>query len=188
MLRPIERFYGLQAFQAPAFPDARGVLIQSFVRSDLEARGIPGDFKQAIQSRSRLGVLRGLHFQWQPPQGKLIRCVSGGIHDVVVDLRLGSPTRGDHAAVELSERNNLALWVPPGFAHGFLTLEEDSVVLYFCTEEWNPAGEAGLLCDDPSLAISWPQPAALVSAKDKSNLTLQAWLADPRSAAFQFRS
>jgi dTDP-4-dehydrorhamnose 3,5-epimerase len=187
MLQAIVRFPGLQAFQAPVYPDERGTLIQSFVRSGLEARGIPGDFKQAIQNRSHLGVVRGLHFQWQPPQGKLIRCVSGRVHDVVVDLRPESPTCGDHAAVELSERNNLVLWVPPGFAHGFLVLEEDSVVLYFCTEEWNPAGEGGLRYDDPALGIAWPRAAVLISSKDKANLTLQAWLSDPRSAAFQFR-
>ncbi len=186
MRRAVDEIRGLQLFPAASFPDDRGVLIQAFVRSRLEARGVPGDFKQAIQSRSHRGVLRGLHFQWRPPQGKLVRCLSGSIYDVAVDLRLGSPSCGDHAAVELSDRNNLVLWVPPGFAHGFLALEEDSELLYFCTEEWNPDGEAGLRHDDPALGIDWPLPAALISPKDRQNLTLQEWLADPRSATFRF--
>ncbi len=186
MLRPVDQIPGLQAFQARTFPDDRGVLLQAFVRRDLEARGIPGEFRQAIQSRSHRGVIRGLHFQWDPPQGKLVRCVSGRIFAVVVDIRNGSPTLGDHACVELSAENNCVLWVPEGFAHGFMTLEADSVMLYFCTEEWNPTGEGGLLWSDPELRISWPVLQPTVSAKDRQNFTLAQWLADERSKAFVF--
>jgi dTDP-4-dehydrorhamnose 3,5-epimerase len=186
MLRPVDQIPGLKAFQARAFPDERGVLLQAFVGSDLAARGIPGEFRQAIQSRSHRGVIRGLHFQWDPPQGKLVRCVSGRIFDVVVDIRHGSPTLGDHACLELTAENNKVLWVPAGFAHGFMTLEADSVMLYFCTEEWNPAGEGGILWSDPALRIAWPALQPLVSAKDRQNLTLTQWLSDERSRAFVF--
>jgi dTDP-4-dehydrorhamnose 3,5-epimerase len=187
MLRPIEQIPGLRAFQARAFPDERGVLVQSFVRSDLKARGIPTDFRQAIQSRSRRGVVRGLHFQWNPPQGKLVRCVSGRIFDVVVDIRHGSPTLGDHASLELSEDNYNMVWVPEGFAHGFMALEEASVILYFCTAEWKSNGEGGILWNDPALQIEWPALRPLVSAKDRQNFTLAGWLADERSKAFTFK-
>lgn len=186
MLRPIDQIPGLQAFQARSFADERGVLLQAFVRSDLAARGIPGEFRQAIQSRSHRGVIRGLHFQWDPPQGKLVRCASGRIFDVVVDIRHGSPTLGDYACLELSGENRNILWVPAGFAHGFMTLEEDSVMLYFCTEEWRPTGEGGILWSDPSLRIDWPPLQPLVSAKDQQNFTLAEWLADERSKALVF--
>ena len=186
MLRRPEEIPGLKLFEARSFPDERGFLLQSFVKSDLEARGIPAGFRQAIQSRSRRGVVRGLHFQWDPPQGKLIRCVHGHIHDVVVDLRHGSPTLGDHAALDLSAENNLVLWVPPGFGHGFMALEDDSIVLYFCTEEWNRTGEGGILWNDPRLSIKWPDLAALVSPKDRENYSLSAWLQDSRSLSFRF--
>ena len=186
MLRPVNQIQGLRAFQARSFPDERGTLLQAFVRSDLESRGIRTDFRQAIQSRSHRGVIRGLHFQWDPPQGKLVRCVSGRIFDVVVDIRHGSPTLGDHACVELDTENNNVLWVPAGFAHGFMTLEADSVMLYFCTQEWNPAGEDGLLWSDPALGIGWPAVQPQVSAKDRHNLTLAGWLADERSKVFVF--
>ncbi len=185
MLRPIPEIPGLRLFEARCFHDERGALLQAFVRSDLTERGIPADFRQAIQSRSRRGVVRGLHFQWDPPQGKLIRCVRGRIYDAVVDIRHGSPVLGDHAAVEMSGENNLVLWVPPGLAHGFMALEEDTIVLYMCTEEWNREGEGGILWNDPSLSIAWPCPDALASPKDQRNPNLSEWLQDPRSRSFR---
>jgi dTDP-4-dehydrorhamnose 3,5-epimerase len=184
MLRRVEDVQGVQVFEAACFPDERGFLLQSFTQSGLERRGIPGVFAQAIQSRSRRGVLRGMHYQWDPPQGKLVRCVSGRILDVAVDLRRASSTQGDHVAVEMSGENHKVIWVPPGFAHGFLALEEDSVVLYFCTTEWNPRGEGGILWNDPALGIHWNGEVALVSARDRQNMTLAEWLQDPRSALF----
>ena len=168
---------GIVTFQAPVFPDDRGFLLQSYVRSELEKRGIPGDFRQAIQSKSRRGVVRGLHFQWDPPQGKLIRCIEGRIWDVVVDLRHGSPAQGCHSALEMSGENHWVLWVPPGFAHGFMALEDNSIVLYECTAEWSPAAEGGILWNDPELEIDWPPIDPLVSEKDRKNPTLAAWLA-----------
>jgi len=184
MLRSIEEVKGLQCFTAKCYPDDRGFLLQSYVRSELEMLGIAADFRQAIQSRSKRGVVRGLHFQWDPPQGKLIRCVSGSILDVAVDVRHHSPTLGDHVILEMSERNNTVFWLPPGFAHGFMALENETIVLYECTAEWAPSGEGGIRWDDPDLGIAWPQIPALVSAKDNCNLGFAEWLSDPRSAAF----
>ncbi|MBM3791649.1 MAG: dTDP-4-dehydrorhamnose 3,5-epimerase [Acidobacteria bacterium] len=149
--------------------------------------GIHADFRQAIQSTSRCGVVRGLHFQWEPAQGKLVRCVAGRVFDVVVDVRHGSPTLGDHAVVELSEDNRQVIWISPGFAHGFLAQQERSIVLYECTAEWAPEGEGGILWDDPALGIQWPaQSSVTVSEKDRRQPTLDLWLRDPRSRKFMF--
>jgi dTDP-4-dehydrorhamnose 3,5-epimerase len=184
MLRQIDQIDGIQVFVANVFIDARGFLLQSYVQSDLRSRGIPGEFRQAIQSTSRRGAVRGLHFQWNPPQGKLIRCLRGAICDMVVDLRHGSATCGDHACAELTGENRKVLWVPSGFAHGFMAMEDESIVLYECTAEWNPSGEGGILWNDPQLGIRWPSLTPLVSEKDSRNPTLSAWLADRRSRAF----
>jgi dTDP-4-dehydrorhamnose 3,5-epimerase len=184
MRRSIEEVSGPECFTAKSYPDERGFLLQSYVCSDLQACGITADFRQAIQSKSRRGTVRGLHFQWDPPQGKLIRCVTGAILDVAVDIRPGSPTVGDHVVLEMSGRNGLVFWLPPGFAHGFMALEDDSIVLYECTAEWSPSGEGGILWNDPALKIEWPWIPPVVSAKDKSNPPLKEWLADPRLGAF----
>jgi dTDP-4-dehydrorhamnose 3,5-epimerase len=174
----------VQIFEARSFPDERGFLIQSYVKSDLESRGIRADFRQAIQSQSRRGVVRGLHFQWDPPQGKLIRCVSGAIFDVLVDVRPASPTLGEHIAVELSDKNNNVIWAPPGLAHGFMALAESSVVFYECSAEWAPKAEGGILWNDPALGIQWPELDPICSPKDALNPTLAEWLKDPRSHLF----
>lgn len=147
--------------------------------------GVSGDFPQALQSKSKRGVVRGMHFQWDPPQGKLVRCAAGRILDVVVDVRHGSPTLGDHAAVELSGDNHLLLWIPAGFAHGFMALEDDTIVFYHCTAEWSPHAEGGILWNDPKLAIDWPDLTPLLSRKDRECQTLAQWLSDPRSQAFR---
>ncbi len=175
----------IQIFEVRSFPDDRGYLLQSYVRSDLLSRGIPAGFCQAIQSKSHRGVVRGLHFQWEPPQGKLIRCVSGVIFDVLVDIRPFSATLGEHVTVELSEENRKAVWAPPGFAHGFMALAQDSIVLYECTAEWAPHAEGGILWNDPELGIRWPDINPIVSAKDQRNPSLSQWLKDPRAAKFQ---
>ena len=185
MLRPTSELSGLCAFTARRFTDERGALIQSYTRSGLEAIGIRVEFRQALQSVSKRGVVRGLHFQWDPPQGKLVRCLKGAVYDTVVDVRFGSPTLGDHAAVELSEGNDAALWVPPGFAHGFMALADDSVVFYECTAEWAPGAEGGILWSDPALGIEWPDIPPIVSDKDLRMPTLAQWLADPKSSLFR---
>lgn len=185
MRRSIEQLNGLRVFPTRRFLDERGFVLQSYRRTDLKAQGIAVEFKQALQSQSRRGVVRGMHFQWDPPQGKLVRCAHGSVLDVVVDIRPGSATLGDHAAVELTAVNGLVLWAPPGFAHGFMALDDDSLVFYECTEEWAPAGEGGILWSDPALGIEWPAIPPIVSEKDSHAPTLAQWLADPRSNRFR---
>ena len=186
MLVDPSRIPAIKIFEAPAFPDERGFLLQSWVASDLAARGLPREFKQAIQTCSRRGVMRGLHFQWDPPMGKLVRCIVGAILDVVVDVRVGSPTLGDHVAVELGGRNHRIIWVPPGFAHGTFALEEGSIVLYECTAEHGPGREGGIRWNDPALGIAWPGIPTIVSEKDRVAPTLAEWLADPRAQHFRY--
>ena len=181
-----EQMPGIKVLTAKRFPDERGYLVQSWVKADVEAEGIPSHFKQAIQTVSKRGVLRGLHFQWDPPMGKYVRCLHGAILDVVVDVRHGSPTLGKHVAVELSERNHQVIWVPPGFAHGTFALEEGSIVLYECTSEHGPGREGGILWNDPALGIAWPDISPVVSEKDQVAPPLRAWLDDPRSRQFHF--
>jgi dTDP-4-dehydrorhamnose 3,5-epimerase len=180
------RMPGIQVLTAKRYPDERGFLLQSWVREDLEGAGIPSDFKQAIQTVSRRGVVRGLHFQWAPPMGKYVRCVHGAILDVVVDVRHGSPAIGHHAAVELSGENHQVIWVPPGFAHGTFALTDHAIVLYECTAAHGVGGEGGIRWDDPALCIDWPKIDPIVSEKDQKAPTLAEWLADPRSQNFRF--
>jgi dTDP-4-dehydrorhamnose 3,5-epimerase len=181
-----EQMPGVKVVTARNFGDARGYLVQSWVQSDLDAWGIPSTFKQAIQTVSHRGVVRGLHFQWDPPMGKYVRCLRGALLDVVVDVRHGSPHLGDHVAVELSERNHHAIWVPPGFAHGIFALEDGATALYECTTEHGPGREGGILWNDPALEIAWPDIAPIVSEKDQAAPTLRAWLDDPRSQEFRY--
>src|SRR5215510_16256693 len=141
MLIEPEQMPGVKVVTAKTFPDERGYLVQSWVAAELDAQGIPSTFKQAIQTVSHRGVVRGLHFQWDPPMGKYVRCLRGAILDVVVDVRHGSPTLGDHVAVELTGTNHRQIWVPPGFAHATFALADDSVVLYECTAAHGPGRE-----------------------------------------------
>lgn len=163
---PIE---GLVIIEPRAFPDERGFFMESYKQSDFEKAGILGPFVQDNHSRSKRGVLRGLHFQ-RPPhaQGKLVRVSRGCAWDVAVDLREGSLTFGKYFALELSESNRLMFWIPAGFAHGFLALEDDTELQYKCTAEYNAASDGGLRWNDPDIAIAWPDIGIppLVSAKD----------------------
>lgn len=186
MRREPDELPGVRLFTVREFADSRGFLLQSWMRSDLAARGLPNEFTQAIQTYSRKGVLRGAHFQWAPPMGKLVRCVHGAIIDVVVDVRHGSPALGDHAAVELTGSNHRVIWVPPGFAHATLALADDTIVLYECTAEYGAGGEGGIRWNDPALGIAWPHASPLVSEKDERAPTLAEWLADSRSQHFRF--
>ena len=154
------------------FGDARGFFSEVWKRSALKAQGLDVDFVQDNHSLSReVGVLRGLHFQRPPSaQGKLVRVVRGRILDVAVDIRVGSPTYGKHVACELSSENWHQLWVPRGFAHGFLTLEPDSEVLYKVDAEYDAQADGGIAWDDPALGIEWPAPAGGLVLSDKDRV------------------
>ena len=139
------------------FGDARGFFYESFnAREFAEVTGLDSVFVQDNHSKSARGVLRGLHYQIQHPQGKLVRVIDGDVFDVAVDLRKSSPTFGKSVGVRLSAENNRQLWIPPGFAHGFVVLSETAQFLYKTTDYWYPAHERSLLWNDPELAIDWP--------------------------------
>lgn len=150
------------------FGDERGFFFESFNQKVLsEALGEEYSFVQDNHSRSAKGVLRGLHYQIQKPQGKLTRVVQGSVYDVAVDLRKKSPTFGAWVGVELSEKNQRQLWVPPGFAHGFIVLSESADFLYKTTEYYAPEHERAIRWDDPTLAIDWPAALTpILSQKD----------------------
>jgi len=154
--------------QPNVFGDHRGYFTESYNQKDFDALGIEGEFVQDNQSLSKKGILRGLHFQ-KPPhaQGKLVRVIKGKVLDVIVDIRKSSPTYGEHMKVELSEENFTMLWVPPGFAHGFLTLSEDTIFAYKCTDFYAPESEEGLMWNDAGLAIDWGVSDPSLSDKDK---------------------
>ncbi len=148
------------------FEDVRGFFMEAYKASVFAQAGINYAFVQDNHSKSKKGVLRGLHYQLEPKaQGKLVRCIKGKIWDVAVDIRRGSPTFGRWVAVELSEENKYMLWIPPGFAHGFLALE-DCEIIYKCTEEYAPELDRGIIWNDPDIAISWPIDNPILSAKD----------------------
>ena len=152
------------------FGDERGFFMETYKRSDFESTGIDIDFVQDNHSKSIKGVLRGLHFQTEPKaQGKLVRCIRGKIFDVAVDIRKGSPTFGKWVGVELSEENKLMLWIPKGFAHGFLTLSEEAEIIYKVSgSEYSPEHDRSIRWNDPDIGINWPlEGEPILSEKDR---------------------
>ena len=149
---------GVVLIDPRVFGDERGYFLEAWSRRKFEAAGITAEFVQDNHSRSRQWTLRGLHYQIQHPQGKLVRVASGAIYDVVVDLRRSSPAFGRWAGIELSEANHRMLWVPPGLAHGFVVLSEFADFLYKCTDDYYPEHERSISWADPKLAIQWQIP------------------------------
>jgi dTDP-4-dehydrorhamnose 3,5-epimerase len=147
--------------------DARGFFVETWRENRWSEGGVRGPFVQDNHSRSRRGTLRGLHAQVRRPQGKLVRVVYGEIWDVAVDVRLGSPSFGRHAAERLSAENFLQLWIPPGFAHGFVVLSDEAEFVYKCTDYYDPSDELRILWNDPALAIPWPITEPLLSEPDR---------------------
>lgn len=155
------------------FGDDRGFFYESYNRRVMEAAGIAGDFVQDNHSRSAKGVLRGLHYQIQQPQGKLVRVTVGEVFDVAVDIRKSSPTFGKWVGLSLSAANKRMVWIPPGFAHGFLVLSDYAEFLYKTTDYWAPEHERCIMWNDPDLAIDWPiQGEPQLSGKDKEGKLL----------------
>lgn len=161
-------FEGLVILEPNAFEDKRGFFLETYNKKDFEKNGIFYTFVQDNHSKSAKNVLRGLHFQINNPQGKLVRCIAGSILDVAVDIREGSHTFGNHFMIELNAINKLSLMIPPGFAHGFLTLEENTEINYKCTDFYNPNDEGGIIWNDKELNIDWPTKNPILSEKDSS--------------------
>ena len=159
---------GLALISLTVHRDTRGFFVERFQMKNFGKHGLPTQFVQDNHSRSLPGVLRGLHYQRGPAQGKLVGVIRGRIFDVTVDLRTDSPTFGQSLGIELSDENAHLLWIPPGFAHGFFVLgEEPADVLYKVDAPYHPAGEGGLHWADPELAIPWPVRAPIVSVRDQ---------------------
>lgn len=155
------------------FGDNRGYFMETYKQSDFEEAGIHCNFIQDNQSKSRRGVLRGLHFQKQYPQAKLVRVIKGEVYDVAVDLRKSSPTFGKYVGVLLSEDNKKQFFIPRGFAHGFLVLSEEAEFVYKCDNLYHPEDEGGLMYNDSEVGINWPEAGEiLLSDKDRNFPTL----------------
>lgn len=166
---------GLYVIEPKVFGDERGYFMETYHYEDFKAAGLSMVFVQDNQSMSRKGVLRGLHFQKTHPQGKLVRVLSGSVYDVAVDLRKSSKTYGQHYGVILTGDNKKMFYVPEGFAHGFLVLSETAEFTYKCTDFYHPEDEAGIMWNDPEIAIEWPisgDMSVLLSDKDKKHPTL----------------
>ncbi|MGX7951249.1 dTDP-4-dehydrorhamnose 3,5-epimerase [Tsuneonella sp. HG249] len=166
---------GAAVIEPRVYGDERGFFLESWNAEAFMDAGLPSAFVQDNHSRSMKGVLRGLHFQNPGAQGKLVRVVSGGVFDVIVDLRRASSTFGQWYGIELTAANKRMLWVPEGFAHGFLTLVDATDVLYKCTAHYAPQSEHSLAWDDPEVGIVWPLDGApVLSAKDAAGQPLAA--------------
>lgn len=165
---------GVLILEPKVFGDERGFFFESYNKKALEKAGIVDEFVQDNHSRSVRNVLRGLHYQIKQPQGKLIRVIQGEVFDVAVDIRRSSPSFGKCDGVTLSAENRRMLWVPPGFAHGFLVLSKSAEFLYKTTDYWAPEHERCIIWNDPDLAINWPlQDEPVLSAKDKLGQALK---------------
>ena len=152
--------------------DERGYFFELWNAARFRELGLPDTFVQCNVSRSGAGVIRGLHFQYPNPQGKLVSVLEGRVYDVAVDIRLGSPTFAKWVATELSAENKLSLYVPPGFAHGFCVLSDAAEFVYKCTDFYAPEHERGIVWNDPQIAIDWPIADPILSEKDAAYPTL----------------
>lgn len=169
-----------------AIDDERGFFMETFHRGQFRALGLPVEFPQDNQSRSRRGVIRGLHFQWDPPMGKLMRVTFGSAYLVAVDIRRESPTLGKWFGLEVSAENRKQVWAPPGFARGFCVLSEYADVQYKCTGTYNGKAESGIRWNDPAIGIAWPVSDPVLSPKDRDARTLAEWLRSPESWNFSY--
>jgi len=163
------------------FQDSRGFFSESFRADQFKSLGLPTEFVQDNHSGSTKGVVRGLHFQWEPPMGKLMRVTRGCAFLVAVDIRKASPTLGKWVGIEASAENRRAVWAPAGFARGFCALSEITEIQYKCTGIYNAKAESAIRWNDPAIGIQWPLSDVLVSEKDRNARTLAEWLASPES-------
>jgi dTDP-4-dehydrorhamnose 3,5-epimerase len=168
------------------FRDDRGFFMETFRRDLFQENDLPRDFVQDNHSCSTRGVVRGLHFQWDPPMGKLMRVSMGSAFLVAVDIRAGSPTLGKWFGVEASAENRRQVWAPAGFARGFCVLSQVAEIQYKCTGIYNNKGEAGIRWNDPEIGIEWPLQDVVLSEKDRNAPTLAQWLSRPEAVNFGY--
>ena len=168
------------------FRDGRGFFTEIYREDQFTALGLPYRFVQENHSGSVKDVVRGLHFQWDPPMGKLMRVSKGSAFLVAVDIRKGSPTLGKWVGIETSAENRRQVWAPAGFARGFCVLSDHAEIQYQCTGIYNSKAESSILWNDPEVGIQWPAKNALVSERDMQAQTLAQWLASPLSDNFRY--
>ena len=178
---------GLIIVKPEVFGDDRGFFSEVYRKDQFEQLGLPGDFVQLNHSKSTRNVLRGLHFQWNPPMGKLMRVTVGTAFLVAVDIRKGSPTLGQWAGYEISAENKLNIWAPAGFARGFCVLSEFAEIEYLTTGIYNGECEAGIAWNDPEIAVDWPVNDPILSEKDQKAQLLSDWLKKDESNYFFYK-
>ncbi len=157
---------GVTIIEPQIFPDERGYFFETFQAERYHSQGLPVKFVQDNFSHSKKDVVRGLHYQLERPQGKLVNVLSGRILDIIVDIRLDSPTFGQHVAIELDDKSHKQIYIPPGFAHGFCALSDNANVLYKCTDFYHKPSERGIIWNDPELNLPWPVKTPILSPKD----------------------
>jgi dTDP-4-dehydrorhamnose 3,5-epimerase len=172
--------------KAEFYKDDRGFFVEEFREDQFRELGLPSNFMQENHSGSVENVIRGLHFQFQPQMGKLMRVLSGRAFLVAVDIRKNSPTLGDWFGIEIAAEERKQLWAPAGFARGFCVLSDYAEIQYLCTAVYNPSGESGILWSDPEVGIPWPVTDPILSSKDSAAQTLKQWLSRPESENFKF--
>jgi dTDP-4-dehydrorhamnose 3,5-epimerase len=173
-------------FVPKPFSDDRGYFMETYREDQFRELGLPASFVQDNHSYSKKGVVRGLHFQWEPPMGKLMRVTRGAAFLVAVDLRLESPTLGKWVGIESTAENRKQVWAPASFARGFCALTDDVEVQYKCTGIYNGKAEAAIRWDDPEIGIEWPVRDLIMSEKDRKAQTLAEWLASPNARHFVY--
>ena len=177
---------GVAVLSPEVFEDERGFFMEAYRADQFEALGLPREFVQENHSCSVTSVLRGLHFQHDPPMGKLMRVTAGEAYLVAVDIRKGSPTLGQWYGRLVSAENKLQVWAPAGFARGFCVPSGVAELQYKCTGIYNKAGESGILWNDPAIGIDWPVETPILSGKDATAQTLAQWLELPESDRFSY--
>jgi dTDP-4-dehydrorhamnose 3,5-epimerase len=179
---------GLLVLKTDVFTDDRGFFMETFRTDAFASLGLPTTFAQDNRSRSKKGVLRGLHFQWDPPQGKLVRVAQGVAYLAMADIRRKSPSFGSWFGTEVSADSGTILWVPPGFANGFCAISEVVDIEYKCTTLYNSRAEGSIRWNDPTIDIRWPTGNPIISERDAAGQTLDDWLQKPESHRFEFRA
>jgi len=180
-----EHFGAVKVLRPDAFQDHRGFFLEAYRQDEFAKVGLPTNFVQLNHSGSVKNVVRGLHFQWEPPMGKLMRVVRGAAMLVAVDIRKDSPTLGEWAGVEASAENRLAMWAPASFARGFAVRSDFAEIEYLCTGTYYGANESGIRWNDPEIGVNWGVDEPILSDRDTTAQTLREWLARPESDQFR---